>query len=79
MDVDSVHKFLIVGDFNNAQEALDYIQLAKRLAPSEIVPWLKPDKYSFSIISPWNMEVLQNRKDLEQYRQFLEKNLPGKL
>jgi hypothetical protein len=78
VDLDSTHKLVLIGEFNSAQEALDYMQQAKRLAPREIIPWLKPEKYSFSILSPNNLEVLQNLKDLEQYRKFLEQNLPGK-
>jgi outer membrane protein assembly factor BamD (BamD/ComL family) len=78
VDLDSTHKLVLVGEFNSAQEALDYMQQAKRLAPREIIPWLKPEKYSFSILSQNNLEVLQNLKDLEQYRKFLEQNLPGK-
>jgi hypothetical protein len=79
VDLDSVHKLLLVGNFDNAQKAIDYVLKAKKLAPNEIVPWLKPEKYSFSIISSNNLEVLQNLKDLNQYRKFLEQNLPGKL
>ncbi|MGZ3859514.1 MAG: type IX secretion system periplasmic lipoprotein PorW/SprE [Flavisolibacter sp.] len=78
VDIDPDHRLVLVGTFPSAQEALDYVQQARRLAPTEIIPWLKPDKYSFSIISNGNLEVLQNLKDLEQYRKFLEQNLPGK-
>lgn len=79
VDLDADHKLVLIGEFTNAQEALEYVQQAKRLAPTEIVPWLKPEKYSFSIISNNNLEVLQNLKDLSQYKKFLEQNLPGKL
>jgi tetratricopeptide (TPR) repeat protein len=78
IDLDSVHKLVLIGTFTNAQDALDYAQRAKRLAPTEIIPWLKPEKYSFSVISFANLEVLQNLKDLDQYKKFLEQNLPGK-
>jgi hypothetical protein len=78
VDLDSVHKLVLIGDFTNAEEALEYSQQARRLAPTEIIPWLKQDKYSFSIVSPENLEVLQNLKDLAQYKKFLEQNLPGK-
>lgn len=77
-DLDSANKLILIGEFLNAQEALEYMQLAKRLAPSEIIPWLKADKYSFYIISKENLEVLQNLKDLTQYKKFLDQNLPGK-
>lgn len=79
VDLDSVHKLMLIGSFDNAQKAIEYVQKARKLAPNEIVPWLKPEKYSFSIITSYNLEVLQNLKDLNQYRKFLEQNLPGKL
>jgi hypothetical protein len=79
VDLDSVHKLMLIGSFDNAQKAIEYVQKARKLAPNEIVPWLKPEKYSFSIITSYNLEVLQNLKDLNQYKKFLDQNLPGKL
>jgi hypothetical protein len=76
IELDSVHKFVLIGDFINAQTALDYIKQASRFAPTEIVPWLKRDKYSFTIISPNNLEILQELKNLEQYEKFLQQSLP---
>jgi len=77
-DFDGKDKFVLVGPFNSAQEAIDYVKAAKALAPAEIIPWLKSDKYSFTIISKGNLEILQGNKDLKGYRQFVEQNLPGK-
>nr|MBA2745104.1 hypothetical protein [Flavisolibacter sp.] len=71
-------KLVMIGPFLNAQEAVDYMDLVKRLAPSEIIPWLKADKYGFLILSTLNLPVLKENKDLTLYRKFLEKNLPGK-
>ena len=76
--LDSTHQLMLIGDFNNAQEALDYALKAKRLAPNEIIPWLKPEKYSLSIVTTPNLEILQDNKNLTMYRKFLEQNLPGK-
>lgn len=72
------YKLLLIGNFANAQAAVDYVQKAKPIATTEIIPWLKSDKYSFSIISSDNLEVLKNNPDLNKYKQFLEQNLPGK-
>lgn len=77
-DLDADHKLLIIGPFANVQVGIDYLLPTRRAAPNEIVPWLKSDKYSFSLITENNLEVLLNKKDLLQYKKFLEQNLPGK-
>lgn len=78
IDLDANRKILLIGDFASAQEALNYMMSAKQAAPSEVMPWLKADKYSFSIINDENLPLLLEKKDLEQYRKFLVQNLPGK-
>jgi len=78
VDLDANRKILLIGDFASAQEALNYMIAAKRAAPSEVMPWLKAEKYSFSIINNENLLLLLGRKDLEQYNKFLVQNLPGK-
>lgn len=78
IDLDADNKLILVEGFVSAQTALDYVTLAKKLAPTEIVPWLKSDKYAFAIISAENLQLLQTKKDLVEYRKFLEQNLPGK-
>jgi hypothetical protein len=77
-ELDADHKLLLIGNFSNVQAAIDYLLPTRRTAPNEIVPWLKSDKYSFSIITDTNLEVLKNKKDLVQYNKFLDQNLHGK-
>jgi TolA-binding protein len=77
-DFDADRKLVLVGEFGNAQEALDYVQKTRRRAPNEIIPWLKADKYEFSITTDPNLDLLLQKKDLTQYKQFLDQNLPGK-
>lgn len=77
-DLDAENKLLLIGEFNTLQTALDYLQKAKPVAASEIVPWLKAEKYSFSLISASNLEVLKANPNLDVYRKFLEQNLPVK-
>jgi outer membrane protein assembly factor BamD (BamD/ComL family) len=77
-DLGADKKLVIIGPFYTAQDAMDYVGIAKKLAPQEIIPWLKADKYSFLIISGENLPVLQENKDLTIYRRFLEQFLPGK-
>lgn len=78
VDLDADKKLVVVGDFTNANDAVNYMLLAKRFAPTEVIPWLKADKYSFTIIAESNLPVLIEKKDLIQYRKFLDQNLPGK-
>src|SRR5439155_8120341 len=78
INIDPENKLLLIGPFDNAQAAMDYIQQTKPKAATDIVPWLKADKYSFSIISEQNLGVLQSNPDVPAYKRFLEQNLPGK-
>lgn len=71
-------KLLIINNFTNAQGAIDYVQTAKAVAASQIVPWLKSDKYSFSIISEDNLKIVTESKDFAAYQKFLDQNLPVK-
>jgi len=78
VNLDADNKLLLVTPFASAGEAVDYVQQAKSLAASEIIPWLKADKYSFSIISEQNLQLLKANPDLSVYKRFLDQNLPGK-
>ena len=79
VDLDATRKIVLIGDFPTAREAVNYMQFAKQSASSEVMPWLKADKYAFSIITDDNLPLLLEKKDLEQYKKFLVQNLPGKL
>ena len=74
-DLDADKKILLIGYFKSAKEAGEFIQRAKPSAASEIMPWLKADKYSFSIITDYNLDLLLQKKDLNQYAQFLDQVL----
>ncbi|HEY2721546.1 MAG TPA: tetratricopeptide repeat protein [Chitinophagaceae bacterium] len=76
--LDADHKLVLIKPFDNAQAAIDYINDVKPRAATEIVPWLKADKYSFSIITDPNLEILKSNLDLTTYKLFLDQNLPGK-
>ena len=77
-DLDADKKMILIGDFPSANDAVSYMLAAKRFAPTEVIPWLKADKYSFTIITDANLPILIEKKDLAQYRKFLDQNLPGK-
>jgi outer membrane protein assembly factor BamD (BamD/ComL family) len=78
VDLDATRKIVLIGDFPTAREAVNYMQFAKQSASSEVMPWLKADKYAFSIITDDNLPLLLEKKDLEQYKKFLVQNLPVK-
>ena len=71
-------RLLLIGNFVNAQAAIEYVQKTTPLAGPQIVPWLKADKYSFSILSEENLQSIINTKDFSAYKSFLDKNLPVK-
>lgn len=78
IDIDAGNRLLLISPFKNAQEAMDYIDKARPLAASEIIPWLKKEKYIFSIITDKNLDLLKANKDLDNYKNFLNQKLPGK-
>ena len=71
-------QMVLIGRFDNAAAALEYMEKARKTAASEIIPWLPASKYSFLIISEGNLEVLKGNKDVYGYRKFLEISFPGK-
>jgi tetratricopeptide (TPR) repeat protein len=76
--LDADTKILLIGSFANTQEAWNYLNSAKPKAATEIVPWLSKEKYSFIILSPENLQLLQKNKDINNYKSFLAEILPGK-
>ena len=77
-DIDVDNRLLLISPFKTAQEAIEYIDKARPKTASEIIPWLKGGKYYYSIISPNNLGLLKNNKDLPGYGQFLNQHVPGK-
>ncbi|MDQ3552095.1 MAG: tetratricopeptide repeat protein [Bacteroidota bacterium] len=71
-------KLVLISQFNNAQAAIDYILSVKPVTASQIVPWLKNDKYTFTIISEENLNTVTDTKDFSAYEKFLDQNLPVK-
>jgi len=71
-------KLVLIGTFTNSTEAINYIDKTRKLAVSEIIPWLPASKYSFIIVTNNNLEVLKITKDVQAVKQFLQQNYPGK-
>ncbi len=74
---DKDRNFLIFTQFADANAALAYADKLKRNAPSE-VSWLPAAKYSFTIISDANLQVLKANKDLTAYIKLLNTKYPGR-
>jgi hypothetical protein len=72
------YKLLLIGNFDNAQSAAEYVQGVKPISKPQIIPWLAVEKYSFTVISAANLEILKTQQDIGLYKQFIEKNLPNK-
>lgn len=69
---------ILMGPFERAFLAIDYIDKTRPSTRSRILPWLTPEKYEFSIISPQNLSILDEKKDLPSYQELLKLALPNK-
>ncbi len=69
-------KLLLFQPFQNAAAAFAYADNVKKMAAKNIIPWLKPEKYSIIMISEENLELLKTRKDMGTYRKFLAEAYP---
>lgn len=76
--LDTENRLLLMSFFNDATDALSYVEKTRPKTATEIIPWLKGGKYYFTIITESNLQLLKNSKDLDAYKRFLEQNLPGK-
>lgn len=77
-DLDADNKLLLIAPFRTAAEAIDYVDRIRPRTATEIIPWLRGGKYSFTIISESNLVLLKSNRDLRSYRSFLEQQIPGK-
>jgi hypothetical protein len=78
LPLDGENKLLLIGPFTDVLGAVNYVQQTKPVAGSQVVPWLKAEKYSFTVISDGNLELLKKTPDLKAYQKFLD-STPVKL
>lgn len=78
MTLDEQTRLVVMSNFENATAAMGYMEQVRKIAATQIVPWLPVGKYSFMIISGPNLEVLNNKKNLIEYKSFLTQSFPGK-
>jgi hypothetical protein len=71
-------KLVVIGDFPDANGAMEYFKNVNAMAPRAIIPWMPAGKYNFLIISDANLELLLNNKDMPAYLKFLSAAYPGK-
>lgn len=72
LPLDGDNKLLLIGAFPDVLGAVNYVQQTKPVAGSQVVPWLKAEKYTFTVLSESNLEVLKGNPDLKSYQKFLE-------
>ena len=60
IEIDSDNRLLLISPFKNAAEAITYVDQTRPNTANEIIPWLKGGKYTYSIITDKNLEVLKN-------------------
>ncbi|MEO6289241.1 MAG: tetratricopeptide repeat protein, partial [Ginsengibacter sp.] len=75
--LDKERTMLVFTQFDNADEAMKFVERIRKDAPSE-VSWLPANKYTFYIISNTNLELLKENKNLTKYLELLNKKYPGK-
>ncbi len=75
-DLDDENRLLLISSFKSAQDAIDYINRTKPRTASEIIPWLRGGKYSYSIITAHSLDVLKEKKNLDEYNKQLKQRWP---
>src|SRR5690606_39194440 len=75
--LDKENQVLVIGPFEDAKAAVNYVDMARPITSTQIMPWLKAEKYKYSIISQPNLEYLKTDMDVNKYKLFLEQHLPG--
>ncbi|MFM8806191.1 MAG: hypothetical protein ACKOD1_02425, partial [Sphingomonadales bacterium] len=69
-------RFLSVAPFADAGLANQYKERVQSKMRTDIAPWLEASQFFWMIISANNLELLNQRKDLGSYKDFLNKNSP---
>lgn len=71
-------RVVLMNNFTSADDALAYVEKVRKIASTEIVPWLPAGKFSFTIISQPNLELFRTEKNTADYLKFLRQTHPGK-
>ena len=76
VNLDARYRLITIGPFGNFREALAYIERVKPKTATELVPWMSPGKYEWLPISTENLSILKDRKELGDYRSFINTKRP---
>lgn len=76
--INDTQRLLMIGAFKDQSTAWDYLEKIKKLATTEIIPWLPANKYRIYLISQKNLDLLLKEKNIENFKTFIEKTYPGK-
>lgn len=76
--IDDRYSLVLIGPFTDAAVAVEYVDKVKPVTGSRILPWLTPDKYTYTIISQNNLDLMKDIKDVESYKKIIDTALPGK-
>lgn len=75
--LDTKNNLLVFYSFENAEDAISYLDKIKKVAPTQI-SWLAASKYMFIIIHEDNLNKLKSNKELDTYKKLLNNQYPGK-
>ncbi len=78
IEINKEYKAIVISNFNKLELAADYVRTIKPVSQTQIIPWLKADKYSYTIISATNLELLKQKKEPLSYQKFAEEQFSGK-
>lgn len=69
-------RLIVVGPFENLQEATTYIAQLRPQTAVNLVPWMNATNYDWLPIATSNLPLLLEQKDLPAYRSFLNTKRP---
>ena len=78
VNLDENRKMVTISSFTNVVDAQDYMEKIKAGASSELFPWMPKDKFSFFVITAENLELLKNKKDLDEYLKLYKQTYSSK-
>jgi len=78
VNLDENRKMVTISSFTNVVDAQDYMEKIKAGASSELFPWMPKDKFSFFVITAENLELLKNKKNLEEYLKLYKQSYSSK-
>lgn len=76
--IDENYRVIFMSGFENLEATIAYLDKVRKIAATEIVPWLPAAKYSFGVVTASNLELIKSNKDIPAYKKYLAEAFPGK-